>query len=434
MTPMQPLTTRAPRRPRDRTLQLLRLGYRFAPDLRRGAVDDLVETRLLGRRTTIVGGREGVRLFYDETKLRRRHAVPRPLLRTLFGAGAVHGLDDADHRHRKGMFLTLLTPGAARDIAGRARTGWHLASGRWAADAPVSLFDAAVQVHWDAVCEWAGIPAGRVDGRLARDLATIVDGFGGVGPRHVRARRAGRRADRWATALIGDVRSGAVDAPDGSALQIVAGHHDPRGAHLPAAVAAVELLNILRPTVAVAWFVAFSALALHDNPTWRGRLRAEADADLEAFAHEVRRLYPFVPVLGARVRRGFTWRGCRFRRGRLVLLDVYGTNHQPALWADPDRFDPDRYAGRPPDPDSLIPQGGGDAATGHRCPGERVAIELIKVSAALLAGLDYDVPAQDLGVRLSRMPTLPRSGFRIVRRPADIARVTLLTARGSTSP
>jgi cytochrome P450 len=97
--------------------------------------------------------------------------------------------------------------------------------------------------------------------------------------------------------------------------------------------AAVELLNIVRPTVAVAWFVSFAALALHEHPQWRQRLatgsRMVLDDDLEAFVHEVRRLYPFAPLLGARVDRSFTWRGNRFPQGRLVLLDVYGTNHDP---------------------------------------------------------------------------------------------------------
>jgi hypothetical protein len=40
------------------------------------------------------------------------------LRRTLFGDGAVHGLDDDDHRQRKSMFRALLTPAAAESITG----------------------------------------------------------------------------------------------------------------------------------------------------------------------------------------------------------------------------------------------------------------------------------------------------------------------------
>ena len=64
------------------------------------------------------------------------------------------------------------------------------------------------------------------------------------------------------------------------------------------------------------------------------------------------------------------------------------------------------------DPGVLIPQGG--PPLGHRCPGERVALDLVKTTARLLASVDYDVAAQDLTVSLHRMPTRARSGFVIV--------------------
>src|SRR5258705_5010771 len=56
--------------------------------------------------------------------------------------------------------------------------------------------------------------------RLARDLASIVDGFGSLGPRHARARLARKRADRWARGLVADVRAGRLHPPAGSALEV----------------------------------------------------------------------------------------------------------------------------------------------------------------------------------------------------------------------
>ncbi len=175
--------------------------------------------------------------------------------------------------------------------------------------------------------------------------------------------------------------------------------------------------------MAVAWFVSFAALALHQHPRWKERLvtgnEQTLDGDLEAFAHEVRRLYPLTPLLGARTDRSFTWRGHRFPEGRLLLLDVYGTNHHPDAWPDPGTFDPSRFVGVEPDPFVSVPHGGGDPATGHRCAGGRVAVELLKGAVRVLAGLRYDVPEQDLRYPLGRIPTRPRSGFRIVNvRPA----------------
>ena len=95
----------------------------------------------------------------------------------------------------------------------------------------------------------------------------------------------------------------------------------------------------------------------------------------------------------------------RSRAAGWWVLDVHGTDHDPAHWPDPDRF----LTG-PVDPETLVPQGGGDVATGHRCPGEDVVLTMIAVATRTLARLDYTLPPQDLEVDLSRVPTRPRSG------------------------
>jgi fatty-acid peroxygenase len=102
--------------------------------------------------------------------------------------------------------------------------------------------------------------------------------------------------------------------------------------------------------------------------------------------------------------------GNRVPRGGLVVLDVHGTDHDPAHWPDPDRFDPDRFLRGSVEPDALVPQGGGDVATGHRCPGEGVTLTMIAIAARALAEHAVRISDQDLGYDLSRIPTRPRSG------------------------
>src|SRR3954449_6835918 len=101
---------------RDRTVQLIRTGYPGGARLRRGAV--AAPTRLLGRRAVVVGGPEGVRRFYDP-RLRRRGAFPAPVKLVLFGPGTVHGLDDAEHRLRKALFLNVMPPQPVAEAGGR---------------------------------------------------------------------------------------------------------------------------------------------------------------------------------------------------------------------------------------------------------------------------------------------------------------------------
>ena len=89
----------------------------------------------------------------------------------------------------------------------------------------------------------------------------------------------------------------------------------------------------------------------------------------------------------------------------MVLLDLYGTNHDPRFWERPERFHPERFRDWRGNPYSFIPQGGGDHLTGHRCGGEWATIEVMKARVRELLGMRYDVPDQDLRVPLSRMPT-----------------------------
>ncbi|NES27125.1 cytochrome P450 [Micromonospora terminaliae] len=395
----------------DDTLGLALGGYAWLPALWRHGGGRAVRTRVMGQPAVALRGPDAVRFFYDERHVRRHGAIPEPVRATLFGRRAVHTLDGADHRHRKVMFRSVLTdPRRVAALVDQVAAAWHEAVAAAGDGRRIVLFDEASRVLTTGVCAWAGIPLTGADvAPLARDLVALVDGFATPGPRHWRARRARGRRERWLAALIGQVRAGTVTAMPGSALEVVAAYRGRDGHLMDAELAAVELLNIIRPTVAVSWFVAFTAHALHRWPEQRDRLRTGDAAYAVAFAHEVRRFYPFAPFVGGRAVTDLTWQGQHVRAGSLVLLDIYGQNHDATLWPDPYRFDPGRFVGRAPDPYELIPQGGADARTGHRCPGEDVTVALLAAFAGRLARLDYTVPGQDLTISLRRIPALPRS-------------------------
>jgi fatty-acid peroxygenase len=172
-------------------------------------------------------------------------------------------------------------------------------------------------------------------------------------------------------------------------------------------VAATELLNIVRPTVAVAYFGAYAAQALAGNPSWRDRL-ADGDPDaLRAFEHEIRRWYPFAPLLTGRLRRTYEAAGVRLRRRSWMVLDILGTNRDPRLWDRPDEFDPSRFLPREPTGYDYVPQGGGDPAHGHRCPGEPLAASILTVTLQRLARLEYVLSEPSRTVPLDRIPSLP---------------------------
>jgi fatty-acid peroxygenase len=384
---------------------LRRHGYRAVERerARRGGPDDFPAS-MLGRRAAVLRSDEGVRAFYDATLVRRADAVPAPLKNLLFGRGAVHGLDDDPHAARKDLLRGLLgepdhaslVRAAADDLERRSR-GWHTGG--------VTVHGECVEAYGVAALSWAGllVPPGPAI-RLSHELARIVDGFGGAVPAYPRAWLARLGTDRWFRARVEDVRQGRAATRSGSALGVLA------AAPLPARVAAVELGNLVRPTVAVSWLATDAALELARRPEWRERLATdEVGRDHVAFAQEVRRLTPFVPVLAGRLRRDAELAGVRLREGDRLVLDVRGVSLDPARWTAPESFDPDRFREWSPGPFDLVPQGGGDVS-GHRCPGESLTIRLLAETARVLARARFRVEGA-AGLDLSRIPTLPGRGL-----------------------
>ncbi|SBT49711.1 cytochrome P450 [Micromonospora narathiwatensis] len=396
----------------ESTLAFRREGYRFIGDRCDRHRSDIFQTRLLLEPTICLRGRPAAELFYDPARFVRHGAMPAPGQRTLTGVGGVQGLDDAAHRARKAMLMSIMTPAAIRHLGRLFDDEWRARVPVWAESGPVVLHEEVGRLLTRAVCAWAGVPLTGADVvRRTGDLHAMIEAPVAVGPRHWRGLLGRRRAEHWVGDLIERVRRGALSAPEGSALRVISEHRDGQGRWLPRRIAAVELLNVIRPTVAVDRFVVFAALALHDHPRWRERLRGD-DPAIEGFGHEVRRYYPLFPVAAARVRRSFEWQGHHFPQGRRVLLGLYATNHHPRLWPEPERFRPERFADWPGDPFSLVPQGGGDHFTGHRCAGEWLTVELLNRAVTnLTSTMSYRVPPQDLALDLGRMPTLPASGL-----------------------
>jgi fatty-acid peroxygenase len=393
-------------------LLLLGKGYGWLPDKRRTSGRRTVATRLGGMPAYGIVGPDAARFLYDEDHVRRAHALPEPVQGTLFGKGAVHTLDGELHKVRKAMFVSLLMrEDGIASLIQQVCAAWDDAAAEWARREQVVLFDEAGKVLAGSVSRWTGVPVTDFEvPALARDLLALVDGFATGGPRHWRARRARGRLEAWLGRLVEEVRSGSGTVPEGSAVETVAQHRDADGKLLDPRVAAVELLNIIRPATAVAWFVSFSAHALVRWPQSRERLASGDTAFAEAFAHEVRRFYPFAPFIGGRAARAVEWDGERIPKNAMVLLDLYGQNHDPELWVDPYAFRPERFLGRDIGAFELVPQGGGDPHTGHRCPGEQITVAVLAALAVRLARLPFDVPDQDLSISLRRIPARPASG------------------------
>ncbi|MBS7563900.1 cytochrome P450 [Mucilaginibacter sp. Bleaf8] len=388
-------------------------GFNFIAKRRKKYHSDIFQIPLPGFKVICFGGEDAARTFYDPDKFMRKGAVPPPVQKTLTGKNAIHTTDGEVHHNRKEMFLSLMTEENIARLTQLVETELSNTLPKWTRMDAVLLFQESQQVLCKAICAWAGVPLKDNEAaKRARDFTYMIDAFGSIGSRNWRGRLARRRAEKWIKRIIRDVRNNKLNAPDGSALHLTAFHRDTDGNLFDLHLAAVELLNILRPTVAIAWYITFGATALHTYPSCRQKFLDNTDNFRSRFADEVRRFYPFAPFMGAIAKNDFQWNGYPFPKGALVLLDMYGTNHDPHIWDKPHEFNPDRFITHPIKPFDFLAQGGGDPHQGHRCPGEWITVETLKTFLAfMLEKMRFTVIGQDLSYNLSRMPTLPKSGF-----------------------
>lgn len=403
--------------PRDRSpdssLAFLSEGYTFISNRCRRYQSDIFETRLLLEKAYCMMGEEAAEVFYQVGRFTRQSAIPGSTLKLLQDEGSIQMLDGDAHRWRKSMFMSLMSPEKIQQLVDLTTDQWYARIEKWEMMDEVVLHDEVQEILCRAVCKWADVPLIDADAKQrTRELGAMIEGAGSVGPRNWKGRYLRRQNEKWIRGIIDKIRSQRLRITEGSPAHVIAWHRNQQGDLLDPQEATVELINILRPTVAVARFITFAALALYMYPEHRYKLMKDLDEYVGLFVQEVRRFYPFFPVVGGKVLEDFEWRGCRFPKGTWMLLDLYGTNHDPRIWEEPEQFRPERFRRWNGSTFNFIPQGGGEFNLNHRCPGEWITIELMKMAVRLLiTRMHYEVPRQDLRINLSRMPAIPESRF-----------------------
>lgn len=396
----------------DNTLALLANGYRFISDRCEQYQSDVFETRLMFQKAICTMGEDAARMFYHPGRFTRKKAMPPTTLLLLQDKGSVQAKDGETHRHRKQMFMSLMTPENIQRLVQITVDQWYEYLKKWQKMEKVVIHSEVQEILCRAVCKWAGISLTEPEIRKrTSEFAAMIDGAGTAGPRNWKGLLLRMKNEQWAREVIMAVRNKKYGSVDGSAVDVIANHRDQEGELLDIKVAAVELINLLRTTVAVARYITFSSLALHEHPESRKKLIEQPGYD-ELFMQEVRRFYPFFPLIAGRVLNEFEWKGYHFTKDLWVLLDIYGTNHDSRIWEEPEKFLPERHLNQENNTFKMIPQGGGNHMSTHRCPGEWITIELMKTFTELLvSSLKYDVPEQNLNIDMSRMPAIPESRF-----------------------
>lgn len=391
----------------DDTLRFLRDGYAYGSRGFAHVSDSSFRTRMLGRPVLVIRGLDAARFFYEGGRFSRSGSMPTSVAHLLQDEGSVQRLEGPQHLRRKRFFLDSLDDHSKRaDLTAAYGRAWNRRS--HATDRrPTRLLDHSAAALCDAALEWVGADdSAPID---SADLMSMIDNAGRFGVPNWMARLRRRTTEHRVTSMIEDARR---LPPDSTPLSRIA-HFDEDGMPLALPVATVELLNLLRPIVAVAHFATFAALALHRHPEWRETVSSDASVR-RAFAQEVRRYFPFFPVVAGTAMRELRWQGEEVPVGSWVMLDLYGTDHFDEIWNSPRKFDPNRFLTEDAGSRVIVAQGTGDYAGTHHCPGEPVTVDLLERTLLLLTtGPGYSVPPQDLRISLRRFPAVPESGFMI---------------------
>jgi cytochrome P450 len=245
--------------------------------------------------------------------------------------------------------------------------------------------------------------------------------------------RAVRTVEETAQAAM--LRARQVDPSDSLLAQLV---HNPDSTDPPLTEAEIraqvlQLFDAGHSTTSSA--LAWCLYLLDRNPDVMAKLSRElatvapdgrpsySDLDrllyLDQVIREALRLYP--PIWGqARFsHKDFDIAGYRIPAGSYVLVSQWVTQRLPELFADPDRFDPERFAaGATPVPYSYFPFGGGY----HACIGNIYAIQEAKVVLTMILSRFHPrlVPGHPVEPVIRSMTLQPALGLPMTLEPAGI--------------
>ena len=176
----------------------------------------------------------------------------------------------------------------------------------------------------------------------------------------------------------------------------------------------ITLIGAGHETTAAA--IGWGAVLLAHDDTVRGRVAQAArdgdDSYLVATVKEILRLRSPIPVGAVRVlNEPLTIAGHDLPAGTTILVDAWGLHHDPELYPDPERFAPERFLDRNPEPYTWLPFGGG----AHRCLGSALAeLEIKTALSTILRTVDLRPAERELAPIARRGITMvPQGGGRV---------------------
>ncbi len=406
------------------------------------------EFRMLDRPVVLLSGEQAQEAFFRATDAQ---LDPQPtsnqMMRPIFGEGVVYDLPPERRRQ------TLRTP-ALRDENLRASAGLFATETERMADrlgerGEMDLLDFTTEltIYTSSATLIGPSFRAQLTPEFARAYHELEKGTDAVGfldsSLAIEPFRRRDRARERLVMLIGEIieaRRISGERPQ-DMLQILLDLHDgerPRftlgqmtgilvstmfaGHHTSAATSAWTLIELLRHPQQLARVVD-ELDRIHAGGTDVNYQALRAIPELENVIKETLRLHPPLVLLLRTALADFSYREWTIQAGKLVAVSPAVSHADPACFADPERFDPDRYAeGR--EEDRLhhwawIPFGGGP----HRCLGANFALVQLKAIFSVLLRrhvFELVAPPASYTDDHSKMIVLPRQPCRVRYRRRDV--------------
>lgn len=417
------------------TLDFLKDQFRFV-DERQARFGKVFRSNILFKDTALLVGAEGAGVFNDESRVQRAGGMA-PHIADFFGGTSLPLLDGAVHRQRKqqvmgafgrealAQYLPVMESTVARYLA------------KWSAAGESTLTEDLKDLALEVIARtMVGSDAGPAFAENVADFKVMVKAFTAIplplpGTTFSKAKAAqGRIFARYRATLA---ERGAKPTDDGLSRMLAKPADD--GARIAGEDALKELHHFNLAGYITFAHLARGLVALAQDEALRARLRAEIDEHvgagavtlealhamplLENITKEMKRRAPFVAVSFGKAKREFTLDGKTVPAGWMVMLCNFAGGNDPDIYAQPERFDPDRYAdGRAEHlkhPTGFFPQGVGEPLKGHKCAGVDFSTLLMKAFLVRLVR-DYEtaLPAQDLSYQWAKIPPEYASGLRAV--------------------
>lgn len=418
------------------TLPVLENPFAFF-EAKRAKHGNVFRSRILGRTIVVISGPTGASAFLDQANVTREKAHPSHV-RELFGGINMNMFDGTRHANLKSLALKAFDRAAFADYLPPMQAMIEATLARLAAGGEFRAVDELRQLAIEAICKNVlDLDRGERTAQLCKDYVVVASGMLSVplplpGTLYSRAKKSRDRVLTVLREIIAERRAN----PRNDGLSRILQARTPDGTGVSDDEVMLELHHMVIAGYIVFGLLVELLLRLDREPALCKRaldevqrLTPSGPVTLEQLlamdfvtrlVREAKRMAPIVPLVFGTAARDFEVDGFTIRQGWGVWWGLSLSNQDPAVWTEPKRFDPDRYAPDRAEDQKLehawTPLGSGPM-TGHKCLGYDYSTYFTQVFlVALLRGYTWEIPEQSPDYYWNRTPAEPRDGLRMTLR------------------